>query len=424
MLPLLVLLGTISGAWYLLIVRPQRDQQTRHGRLVERLQVDDHVLTVGGILGRVTAIDGAGIELELGPGMSTRIVSDAIARIVPAHEAPPRTTPDTTDALMQQHDQHQSHTPQPYAQPMQPQPQPVYAAPTYAAPMMPAPVVQQPMQYQQPVVQHAPQPYAQPSPYAMPQHAMPQYAAPQPVHHAPAPQAAAPRPWGDVAPLNQPIPVQQPFAAVPSLLAPAPAPSMAPAPPLQAPMPQYSVQTHALPAQPMYHAVTQPVGVPAPTPESNDRRHSRAPKGMGSSLRLDDPSLRDTIHRAREERAQLAGEYRKLTAPLVELEEQQFVAQQQPMAVGMHVQQQSPLYAAPQAAAPQHAYPAPLRPVQVDAQGTSGMPRPVFAQTDAVVDPALQRSAFQRRTPWSPQSREAAPAPAGFQPPQVPVLPA
>jgi hypothetical protein len=128
---------------------------------------------------------------------------------------------------------------------------------------------------------------------------------------------------------------------------------------------------------------------------------------MGSRLRLDDPSLRDSMERARHERAGLAEEYRKLTAPLVDVGDttsqlQQHAiepASQDAVLVG-HDPNGVPLFASPGAplahpVAPQ--YPAPAR---VD--GAAAMPRPVVQAPAGPTDPALTTSAFQRRTPYAP----------------------
>ena len=435
MLPLLVLLGTIAGAWYLLIVRPQKDLQTRHGRLVEQLQVGDHVLTVGGIYGRVAAIEGSSVVLELAPGLTSRIATDGIARIVHGGEAalPMSTTggagtvdvapnpPQARDTDMHQH----PHADQPQHAAPAPQ-QPHFAAPTYVAPATPytAPPAPAP-------VQHAP------------------VAAPVATTHAPVGSSIPtfePRPWGDVAPVNaqpayaQPIYAQPIYAQAPSHVS---APVHAPAPTFTqpvyaaAPMPlhqpfapqvapqvqqQYAqpamamvapvVVTHApTPAtvvQPAHHPhhVVEPLVEPAPGERA--RRHSRAPQGMGSTLRLDDPSLADTMGRAREERAGLAVEYRKLVAPLVDVGNPQEHQLQQPAPVDhAHAQQQLvghdpngvPLYATPGApvAQPIAQYPMPAR-----VEPAHGMPRPVVVAPHGDVDPALMSNAFQRRTPYTP----------------------
>ncbi|MCW2960402.1 MAG: preprotein translocase, YajC subunit [Thermoleophilia bacterium] len=473
MLPLLVLLGTIAGAWYLLIVRPQRHQQSHHGRLVERLQVGDHVLTIGGIYGRVVGLDTGSVVLELAPGLTSRIATDGIARIVQGSEAPPApSAPRVMEDHMHQNDPHQQHQQhqQPYAHPQQPvsapgtttfraqvlsvpqkhaqvpqqapqqapqyaqpwqqapvaAPQPTYLPPmpSLTAPQMAQPAHAQPMQYAQPVpmqyAQQAPMQYAQPMPvqqyaqpmpaqqYAQPmpaQYAQPapvQYAAPAPMQYAPEPVQHAPEPVAPVAPMPPVAPpepsslqIHQPFAP----------PTFAPVQPpmLFATAPLLPASSHAAPAPATHAHGAAPYAEPVAAPEG--RRASRAPKGMGSTLRLDDPSLRDPLARAREERADLAREYERHTAPLVDTTEQfAAVAPQHlghPVAPGL-------VHADPQQVVLEQHYPGPARPPQVDA---AGMPRPAIQVPTGPVEPAFQSTAFQRATPYAPQHQQA-PEPA------------
>jgi hypothetical protein len=120
---------------------------------------------------------------------------------------------------------------------------------------------------------------------------------------------------------------------------------------------------------------------------------------MGSSLRLDDPSIRDTIARARQERAELANEYHRANAPLVDTSPapaqvlQQHNVPTAPPAVPSH--SGSPLYVASPAPPvhPEAQYPAPARP-------------PHLALPEGYERPA----AFQRPTPYARQPVEPAPA--------------
>jgi preprotein translocase YajC subunit len=441
MLPLLVLLGTIAGAWYLLIVRPQRDQQTRHGAVLAQLQLGDHVLTVGGIYGRIVAIEGPTVVIELAPGLTSRIASDGIARIVQGPEASLPAAPALAPAAAP-----------PPAPPPPPPPAPIQTVPTPATTMDHS--MQQPPhpQYQQPLVAHdgqgtttlrahvlpaapvlaqpwrdvAPtatqqpyghQPHAQVPqggpvmpqggpvmPQAMPAlaHAAPVYAAPvqaapMPAHamHAPPPpQPWAPAPTAARPDFLPPPPVLQPFASV-RIPPQAPQPQYASqpiqqvhqvAPTTQLPvMPQ--VAPHGIPAPRLFAQAAPSIAPVQPYVQLHDaaeapvaeapRRASQAPKGMGSSLRLDDPSLRDTMERARTEREGLAAEYRQLVAPLVDTSVQVAVAP----------------------AAPQQ-YPGPARTIAIDSTGDHGMPRPHVVAPSAIVDPALV-GAFQHRTPYA-----------------------
>jgi preprotein translocase YajC subunit len=392
MLPLLVLLGTIAGAWYLLIVRPQKHQQTRHGALVERLQVGDHVLTVGGIYGRVVAVEGPSVVLELAPGLSTRIATDGVARIVQAAEAALPTSTIAQDAH-----RHPLDTREPDMQDQQPHDQYAPAPGTPASPQFAAPAwVAPPVPYQQHVQVAQPMPVAQPVPVAQAQPAA-QPAAGLRAHVVGSSiPTFEPRPWGDLSPIGsapapQPIPVHTPFASA------QPMPVAQPVP-VALPMPV---------AQPM-PVVHQPQPVQSPAMDAPARRHSQAPSGMGSSLRLDDPSLRDTMARARDERSGLADEYRRLTAPLVDTSEGVEPAPQPAHAAAApgqvlvgHDPNGVPLFAAPGApvahpVAPQ--YPAPAR-----VEPAGAMPRPVLQRTEGAVDPALTSAAFQRRAPYAPQ---------------------
>lgn len=447
MTPLLVLLGTIAGAWYLLIVRPQKEQQTRHGRLVERLQVGDHVLTVGGIYGRVVAIEQTTVVLELAPGLTSRIATDGIARIVHGGEAAiptnaahggahasPTSPQAMEDDMHHPHDPHQQqHQPavapqQQFAQPavlpqqpFVPQPQHV-AGPAY--PVQPVHAVQ-PVTAVQPAPSFEPRPWGDVQPQAMQQHAPApvQQVAPQlqPATYAQPPMQVQPQVvQHQQVPQYQPAP-QPPYAQPQSTFVPPQPPPM----PLHVPFAQQAapVQHHVVPTPqhqphvthvPQQHLVAPTTQVPVVhvhqqqpqvqvqpqvhlEPETDTRRHSRAPKGMGSSLRLDDPSLRDTIARARDERADLADEYRKLTAPLVDTTEQLPQVQHgaaQPQFVG-HDANGVALFATPGVPGvhPIEQYPA------------SAVPRPVVQQP-ATVDPALQSTAFQRPAPYSPQQHD------------------
>lgn len=63
---------------YVLLVRPQQ-QRVRHQReLIASLEVGDEVITAGGMVGRITAIEGEEIRLEVAPGVTMRFVRLAV----------------------------------------------------------------------------------------------------------------------------------------------------------------------------------------------------------------------------------------------------------------------------------------------------------------------------------------------------------
>lgn len=81
---MLALLWTILmlGAFYALLVRPQRRNMAAHQALMSDLHEGDEVMTMGGIFGRISRLDDEIIDLEISPGTSVRVAKSAISRKV------------------------------------------------------------------------------------------------------------------------------------------------------------------------------------------------------------------------------------------------------------------------------------------------------------------------------------------------------
>ena len=70
------------GAFYMLLVRPQRRQIAAHRELMASLSVGDEVMTMGGIFGRIRELGDDVIELEVSPGTTLRVARTAVSRKV------------------------------------------------------------------------------------------------------------------------------------------------------------------------------------------------------------------------------------------------------------------------------------------------------------------------------------------------------
>ena len=70
------------GAFYALLIRPQRRNMAAHQALMASLEEGDDVMTMGGIYGRIQRLDEQIIELEVSPGTSFRVARSAISRKV------------------------------------------------------------------------------------------------------------------------------------------------------------------------------------------------------------------------------------------------------------------------------------------------------------------------------------------------------
>ena len=70
------------GAFYALLIRPQRRNMVAHQALMASLHEGDEVMTMGGIYGRIRNLGDQVIELEVAPGTSLRVARSAISRKV------------------------------------------------------------------------------------------------------------------------------------------------------------------------------------------------------------------------------------------------------------------------------------------------------------------------------------------------------
>ena len=78
----LVWMILMLGAFYALLIRPQRRNMAAHQVLMASLAEGDEVITMGGIYGRIQKLDDQVVELEVAPGTSFRVARSAISRKV------------------------------------------------------------------------------------------------------------------------------------------------------------------------------------------------------------------------------------------------------------------------------------------------------------------------------------------------------
>ena len=80
---LIVLVALFVGFW-LLVIRPQRRRAQEQRTLHESVAVGDEIVTLGGLLGRVKAIDETDdtLEVEIAPGTNVRVVRRGVATVL------------------------------------------------------------------------------------------------------------------------------------------------------------------------------------------------------------------------------------------------------------------------------------------------------------------------------------------------------
>ena len=78
-----IIIIAMLGFMYLLLIRPQRQQQRRHKEMLAQLGPGDEVVTVGGIYGDVKALDDEKVTLEIAEDVWIEVARKAIASVVP-----------------------------------------------------------------------------------------------------------------------------------------------------------------------------------------------------------------------------------------------------------------------------------------------------------------------------------------------------
>lgn len=76
--PLLVMLALVFGMIYFLMIRPVRQREHKHDRMVEDLNRGDTVITAGGIYGVVERIDEDSLVLRVESGATIRVTKGGV----------------------------------------------------------------------------------------------------------------------------------------------------------------------------------------------------------------------------------------------------------------------------------------------------------------------------------------------------------
>lgn len=69
--------------FYFLLIRPQQKRQKEHKNMVAGMAKGDEVVTMGGILGKVTAVDDNFLTVEIAKGIEIRVQRMSVQAMMP-----------------------------------------------------------------------------------------------------------------------------------------------------------------------------------------------------------------------------------------------------------------------------------------------------------------------------------------------------
>lgn len=68
---------------YFMIIRPQRKRQKEHQALISDVSKGDEILTTGGIIGKVTKVDGDYMVLEVSSNVELKFQKSSLHAVLP-----------------------------------------------------------------------------------------------------------------------------------------------------------------------------------------------------------------------------------------------------------------------------------------------------------------------------------------------------
>ena len=82
--PLLI----IFVIFYFLLIRPQQRRMKQHQAMITAVKVRDTVVTSGGLIGKVTKVEDAEVEVELAPNVRVRVIKGMLSEVRPPGAKP------------------------------------------------------------------------------------------------------------------------------------------------------------------------------------------------------------------------------------------------------------------------------------------------------------------------------------------------
>ena len=79
----IIFMLAILVVFYFFLVRPQQKKAKAHRQLIDSIQKGDEVVTVGGILGRVSQLHETVIELAIAENVHVKVQRSSIVSVMP-----------------------------------------------------------------------------------------------------------------------------------------------------------------------------------------------------------------------------------------------------------------------------------------------------------------------------------------------------
>ena len=80
----MVPIALVFAVFWFLIFRPQQQRQRDQRTKIDAVKKNDQVVTGGGLIGKVTRVDGDTVEIEIAPNVKVKAVKATLTDVTPA----------------------------------------------------------------------------------------------------------------------------------------------------------------------------------------------------------------------------------------------------------------------------------------------------------------------------------------------------
>ena len=80
--PIFMLVGMLV-VFFFVMIRPQMKRQKEQKQMLEALAKGDEVVTVGGVLGRISKLGDSFLHIETGSGVELQVQRSAVVQVLP-----------------------------------------------------------------------------------------------------------------------------------------------------------------------------------------------------------------------------------------------------------------------------------------------------------------------------------------------------
>lgn len=79
----ILMLVVLFGVFYFLLIRPQQKRVKEHKNMTDSLKKGDEIVTFGGVLGRITDVGDAFVDVEIASNIIVKVQKQSIASVMP-----------------------------------------------------------------------------------------------------------------------------------------------------------------------------------------------------------------------------------------------------------------------------------------------------------------------------------------------------